>query len=443
MEKDMTIGNPREVIIKFTIPIFIGNVFQQFYNMVDAMIVGKFVGTKALAAVGSTGTFMFLIFGLVSGMSVGFTVLCAQYFGAGDMKNMRKSVASAGILATGITAVLTVVTMAGMRPLLQYMNTPADIFEDAYDYIIIICAGIFAQVLYNLLSSVLRALGNSKTPLCFLILAAFLNIVLDLLLIIGFHMGTAGAAYATIIAQGIAGFGCLFYIIKRVPLLKLEKNDWKLEKNMVKKQMGIGVPMALQYSITAIGTTMVQASLNILGSVVVAAFTTAIKIEQIVTQAYVAIGVTMSTYCAQNRGAGKIKRIRQGMSSATKMSIVYGIVMGFAMAFWGKYLTGLFISEEIGAVIGYVDIYLKCTGAFLIPLVYVSVYRNGIQGMGFGLLPMMAGIAELIGRGIMAFIGAQYKSYIIICLASPVAWILAGGLLLIVYFKVMNEFERK
>ena len=225
VQHDMTVGKPMKVIINFTLPIFIGNVFQQFYNMADAVIVGKFVGTKALAAVGSTGTIMFLIWGFVAGMTAGFTVLTAQKFGAGDMDGMRKTVAGAGILSLGIGLFLTIVFMAFMKPLLILMNTPEDIFADAYAYIMIVSGGILAQMLYNLLSSILRALGNSKLPLLFLVISALLNIVLDLVFIVGFGMGAKGAAVATVIAQGVSGILCLFYIIAKIPILHLKRED--------------------------------------------------------------------------------------------------------------------------------------------------------------------------------------------------------------------------
>ena len=333
MEKDMTVGNPTKMILDFTVPLFIGNVFQQLYNMADTIIVGKFVGANALAAVGSTGTIMFLIIGFLQGMTAGFTVPTAQKFGAGDMKSVRKTVGSAAILSFIVSAIMTVISMCGMKWLLHFMNTPDNIFDDAYRYIMVICAGIFAQVLYNLLASILRALGNSKTPLYFLILAAVLNIVLDLVFIIVFHMGAAGAAYATVISQGISGVLCLVYIIRRVPLLKLTKDDWKLDATLVKIQFGIGFPMAFQYSITAVGAMMMQSALNILGSVAIAGFTAASKIEQLVTQVYVALGTTMATYCAQNMGAGKILRIRQGFRSATWMGFAYAVVAGIFVMF--------------------------------------------------------------------------------------------------------------
>lgn len=438
VQQDMTSGKPMKIIINFTLPIFIGNVFQQFYNMADAVIVGKFVGTGALAAVGSTGTIMFLIYGFVVGMTAGFTVLTAQKFGAGDMYAMRRTVAGASILSLIIGAVLTAAFMILMKPWLTVMNTPEDIFADAYAYIMIISGGILAQMLYNLLASILRALGNSKVPLYFLILSALLNIVLDLVLIIVFHMGAAGAAVATVISQGVSGLLCLVYIIKKVPMLRMSREDWHPSGMLLKTQIRIGIPMALQYSITAIGTMMVQSSLNILGSTLVAAYTAAGKIEQVVTQAYVAMGTTMATYGAQNMGAGNVPRIRQGFKACTVIGIAYAVVSAALVMTVGKYMTYLFVSEDVGVIMDSVNIYLWCVGIFFIPLAVVNIYRNGIQGLGYGLLPMMAGVAELVGRGVVAVIAAGRKSYLGVCLASPAAWVLASALLIAMYYYIVK-----
>lgn len=438
VQSDMTTGNPMNIIFNFTLPIFIGNVFQQFYNMADAVIVGKFVGNKALAAVGSTGTIMFLIYGFVVGMTAGFTVLTAQKFGAGDMPAMRRTVAGASFLSLLVGLVLTAAFMAFMKPWLTLMHTPEDIFADAYAYIMIISAGILAQMLYNLLASILRALGNSRVPLYFLILSALLNIVLDLVFIIVFHMGAAGAAAATVISQGVSGALCLVYIVKKVPLLHMTREDWKLSGALLGTQIRIGIPMALQYSITAVGTMMVQASLNILGSTLVAAYTTAGKIEQIVTQAYVAMGTTMATYGAQNMGAGNISRIRQGFKASTVIGVVYAVVSAALVMTVGKYMTYLFVSEDVALIMDSVNTYLVCAGIFFIPLAIVNIYRNGIQGLGYGLLPMMAGVAELAGRGVVAVIAARQKSYLGVCLASPAAWVLAALLLIGMYYYVVK-----
>ena len=251
-------------------------------------------------------------------------------------------------------------------------------------------------------------------------------------------MGATGAAYATVIAQGISGILCLFYIAKMVPALHLHKEDWEMDGNLAGWQLKIGLPMAFQYSITAIGTIVVQSCLNILGSTAAAGFAAASKIEQVFTQAYVALGTTMATYCAQNMGAGKYTRIRKGFKSATLLGFGYAIVTGAIIFFGGKYMTVFFVSENVHQIMRYVDIYLRCVSVSFIPLAVVNLYRNGIQGMGYGLLPMTAGIAELVGRSGAALIASHFGSYMGICLASPAAWVLAGTLLIVMYFKIMK-----
>jgi putative MATE family efflux protein len=443
MQTDMTVGKPMSKIVNFTIPVFMGNVFQQFYNMMDAVIVGKFVGTKGLAAVGSTGTITFLILGFLMGITAGFTVITAQKFGSGRMGEMRQTVGNAAILSALVSIVMTAGSMLGMRGLLTLMNTPEDIFDDAYLYVMIICGGILAQVLYNILASILRALGNSKTPLYFLIFSALLNIVLDLVFIIVFHLGVAGAALATVASQGISGILCLVYIVKKVPELHLKRDDWKLRGNIARQQISVGLPMGLQYSITAIGSMMVQTSLNILGSYYVAAFTAGSKIENIFAQAYVALGTTMATYNAQNVGAGKLDRVKEGFRCANIFGFIYAAITGIFLFYCGKNLSYLFISDSAEVVIPMVDTYLRCVSVFMIPLHLVNVLRNGIQGMGYGLLPMMAGVAELVGRAVTAIAATMKKSYFGACMASPVAWIFAAALLVVMYFYVMKDMQKK
>ena len=443
MKTDMTQGKPMKVLLGFTIPVFIGNVFQQFYSMVDAVVVGKFVGTKALAAVGATGTIIFLIIGFLLGITTGFTVLTAQKYGAGKMDEMRQTVGNAMILTAGISALMTLISMTGMHALLKFMNTPEDLFQDAYAYVMIICGGIFAQALYNILASFLRALGNSKVPLYFLILSALLNIVLDLVFIIVFKMGAPGAAWATVISQGTSGLLCLVYIWKCVPELRMRRDDWHFRRNIAGKQIGVGIPMGLQYSITAIGSMMVQSALNMLGSYAVAAFTAGSKIEQIFSQAFVAQGTASATYNAQNIGAGKLDRVRKGFRASHLIGCVYCAIVGTFLFYFGKNFAYLFISDNIAEVLPMVDTYLKCVALFFIPLYFVNVLRNGIQGMGYGLLPMMSGVAELAGRGITAMIAAQKNSYVGTCMASPMAWIFATTLLWIMYFYVMKDMAKK
>ena len=439
MEKNMATGSPGKNILYFALPVFAGNLFQQIYNVVDTVIVGKFVSTEALAAVGSTGTINFMILGFMTGLMAGITVLTSQRFGAEDMRGMRRSVASAGMIAIAATIILTAISLLGMHRLLVLMNTPDDIFDDAYQYIMIICAGILVQVLYNLFACILRALGNSKVPLYFLLFSASMNIILDLVSIIVLKMGVAGAAYATVISQGVSAVLCFIYMVKKVPILHLTREDFHVEGRLIKNQLAVGLPMAFQYSITAIGTTMVQMALNTLGSTYVAAFTAASKCEQMAGQAYIALGSAMATFAAQNVGAGRYDRVRKGFARATMFGIIFSVVIGLVMYFFGYIVTGLFVTGDATQIEGMVDTYMKYTALFLIPLTVVNVYRNGIQGMGYGLLPMTAGIAELVGRGSVALIAIHYHSYAGVCLASPMAWILASALLLTMYFAIMKK----
>ena len=439
MEKNMATGSPGKNILYFALPVFAGNLFQQIYNVVDTVIVGKFVSTEALAAVGSTGTINFMILGFMTGLMAGITVLTSQRFGAEDMRGMRRSVASAGMIAIVATIILTAISLLGMHHLLVLMNTPDDIFDDAYQYIMIICAGILVQALYNLFACILRALGNSKVPLYFLLFSASMNIILDLVSIIVLKMGVAGAAYATVISQGVSAVLCFIYMVKKVPILHLTREDFHVEGRLIKNQLAVGLPMAFQYSITAIGTTMVQMALNTLGSTYVAAFTAASKCEQMAGQAYIALGSAMATFAAQNVGAGRYDRVRKGFARATMFGFIFSVVIGLVMYFFGYIVTGLFVTGDATQIEGMVDTYMKYTALFLIPLTVVNVYRNGIQGMGYGLLPMTAGIAELVGRGSVALIAIHYHSYAGVCLASPMAWILASALLLTMYFAIMKK----
>lgn len=435
----MATGSPGKNILYFALPVFAGNLFQQIYNVVDTVIVGKFVSTEALAAVGSTGTINFMILGFMTGLMAGITVLTSQRFGAEDMRGMRRSVASAGMIAIAATIILTAISLLGMHHLLVLMNTPDDIFDDAYQYIMIICAGILVQALYNLFACILRALGNSKVPLYFLLFSASMNIILDLVSIIVLKMGVAGAAYATVISQGVSAVLCFIYMVKKVPILHLTREDFHVEGRLIKNQLAVGLPMAFQYSITAIGTTMVQMALNTLGSTYVAAFTAASKCEQMAGQAYIALGSAMATFAAQNVGAGRYDRVRKGFARATMFGVIFSVVIGLVMYFFGYIVTGLFVTGDATQIEGMVDTYMKYTALFLIPLTVVNVYRNGIQGMGYGLLPMTAGIAELVGRGSVALIAIHYHSYAGVCLASPMAWILASALLLTMYFAIMKK----
>lgn len=443
MELDMTKGSPARLITKFIIPIILGNIFQQLYNVVDTIIVGQFVGVQALAAVGATGTISFLILGFMMGLTTGFTILTSQRFGAQDTEGVKKSVGNAWLLAGGVTIVMTLVSVLGMDWLLHVMQTPADIFEMAKTYILIICWGMVFSVLYNLLSSMLRAVGNSRTPLYFLILAAGLNIVLDLVLIIVFDMGVAGAAVATVASQGVSGVLCLLYIARKVPVLKIGRQHLALEPWCVRNQLSIGIPMALQFSVTAVGTIMVQVALNMLGSVIVAAYTVACKVEQVVTQVFGAMGMTMATYAAQNRGVGDLERIRKGEKIALGMTAVYSVVIFALLQAVLPWIVKLFVAGNVGEILAYVRIYITICGVFFLPLGMIFIYRNVMQSCGYSFWPLMGGVVELVCRAVVAVIAANFLSYEGVCAANASAWCVTGIFLWLCYRSTMKKMIRK
>lgn len=443
MELDMTKGSPLKLIIKFIIPLIIGNIFQQFYSMADTIIVGQTLGVDALAAVGATGSITFLILGFTQGLTTGFTVLTAQRYGAGDKEGMKKSIGSAAVLAVIVTVVMTVFSIGIMDSLLHIMNTPENIFAMTKEYIYIICAGIGFSVLYNMQSSILRAIGNSVVPLVLLVISSVINIVLDYVLIVYGHMGVAGAAYATIISQAVSGILCFIYIVKKVPLLHINKYHLKLEADRVKKQMAVGIPMALQFSITAVGTILVQTALNLLGSTVVASYSVSCKVEQLVTQPFMAMGSTMATYCAQNRGINDLDRIHKGVKFANILSAVYAVIIYGVIYQLLPYVIRLFVSEDVEVVLGYAETYIVICGAFFIPLGMIFIFRNALQACGFGFLPMMGGVVELISRGVVAFIAAYMASYAGVCVANVAAWLSAGVFLWICYMFLMKKMRQE
>lgn len=438
----MTKGSPLRLISKFIIPLIIGNIFQQLYSMVDTIIVGRFVGVDALAAVGATGSICFLILGFTQGLTTGFTVLTAQRFGASDLDGMRKSIANAAILSVFVTIIMTAISIGCMDGLLTMMNTPANIYDMTKEYIIIICAGICCSVLYNILASILRAIGNSVVPLVLLVISSIINVVLDYVLIVYVHMGVGGAAVATIVSQGISGVLCLIYIMKRVPILHVAKHHWMPDSHCIKNQLRIGIPMALQFSITAIGTILVQAALNLLGSTVVASYSVSCKVEQLVTQPFLAMGATMATYSAQNRGINDLKRIKAGVRVANIMSAIYAVAIYFVVCAILPYAIRLFVTEDIEMVYGYAKTYIELCGLFFVPLGMIFIFRNTMQGCGYAFLPMMGGVVELIVRSVVAFIAARMLSYLGVCIANAGAWLGAGIFLWICYYFVMRKMVR-
>ena len=440
---DMTKGNPTKLILSFMIPIFIGNLFQQFYSMVDTAIVGQFVGVQALAAVGSTGGVLFLVQGFVNGLTHGFSVIVSQRYGANDQEGIKKATATAIYLSAIATVLLTVICTLGAKPILQLMNTPVDIIDDATLYVTIFFGGLVTIIVYNLLASLLRAFGDSKTPLYFLILASITNIILDLVLIINFKMGVAGAALATVASQGLSGFLCYVYILKKFDILKLKKEHFKYDKFLVKELMYISLPMALQYSITAVGVMILQVAVNGFGSTTVAAYTAASKVEQLVIQPGIALGMTMATYSAQNLGAHQIERIRLGVRKCTWITLIVNALSGVLVVLLGSYIVQLFIPAENIEALPLSQQYLNTVAIFFPILGLLFLYRFTLQGVGNTVVPMFAGVMELIMRTLVAFTLPGLLGYQGVCLASPFAWIGATVWLLWSYFRTMPRLEEK
>jgi putative MATE family efflux protein len=422
MTKNLTVGNPALLIVSFTLPLLIGNLFQQFYNMADTFIVGRTIGVSALAAVGCTGSINFLVLGFVLGFTSGTSIITAQRFGAGDTQGVRRSFATGVWLGIIMTLILTAGSVVFTRPLLILLRTPQEIFRDAYAYIIVIFWGTAAMVLFNLLSNIIRAVGDSRTPLVFLVIACIINIILDYVFILVFHTGVEGAAYATVIAQLVSGLCCIYFVRKKLPIFRLSREDWKVSMGDIRAQLRVALPMGFQMSIIAIGVVILQFALNKLGTVAVAAFTAAQKIDTVATFPLSSFGVAMATYTAQNYGARKIDRIRKGLIQCTAISGTFSILVGILFVFTGRHLASVFIGADAEAV-SLAHVYLRVNGSCYIILALLFIFRQTLQGLGDSLVPTIAGIMELVMRTFAAIILPGFLGFTGVCIASPLAWL--------------------
>lgn len=436
-------GSPMKNIIRFCLPLMVGNLFQQFYNMADIIIVGRFVGKTALSAVGSVGSLNFLVIGSVIGLCTGFSVPIAQRFGAQDEKGLKKYVANIIYLSLALGVLLTVGAVLLTHPLLKLLNTPADIYKDAYDYIVIIFAGIGATMFYNLLAAMVRSLGDSKTPLYFLLFSSVLNIGMDILLIAVFDMGVRGASVATVFSQFVSGVLCFIYVKRSFPILHITKETRKPDFKYMRKLLGNGLPMAMQFSITAIGSVMLQSCVNGLGADAIAAVTIGGKTQLMITLPSETIGATMATYCGQNLGAGKYDRIKKGVGRGVILAACYTAI-GFCVAnFLGPYISLLFIDGSETAVIGLAQQYINMGSYFYFILSVLFLFRNSLQGLGYSAVAMFAGIFELVARAIMGFGFVNSIGYAAACIANPVAWVAADVFLIPAYFVVMKKVKKE
>lgn len=441
--KDLTQGSPTKLILAFFVPLMFGMLFQQFYSMMDTIIVGKFLGVQALAAVGSTGSVNFMVIGFCMGICNGFAIPVAQRFGAKDYHYLRKYVANGIFLAAGLAAVMTITVCLLCKNILRWMHTPSDILQGAYNYIFVIFLGIPVIYLYNFLSGIIRSLGDSKSPLMFLIISSLLNIALDLVMILVFEMGVAGAAWATVISQGISGILCLIYIRKRYEVLRIAGDEWRVDAECMKKLCNMGIPMGLQYSITAIGSVILQTAVNTLGSMAVASVTAANKVGMFFCCPFDAMGSTMSTYAGQNLGAGKLKRVTKGLMSCCQIGLAYAVCAFLILFFFGSKIALLFLDADEAAILDNVQLFLTICSAFYFPLALVNIIRFTIQGLGYSKLAILAGVCEMIARALVGAFLVPAVGYIGACFASPVAWIFADLFLIPAYICVMKTLQRK
>ncbi|MFR1831851.1 MAG: MATE family efflux transporter [Lachnospiraceae bacterium] len=441
--KDMTEGAPLKLIIGFAVPMFLGLLFQQFYSMVDTIIVGKYLGVNALAAVGSTGSINFMINGFCIGVCSGFAIPVAQKFGARDYSGLRRFVANAAWLSIGVSVVLTAAVSVLCMDILVWMKTPEDIIQEAYSYIFIIFLGIPTTFLYNMTSGIIRSLGDSKTPVYFLLMASVLNIFLDLFMIIVMKMGPAGAAYATVISQGVSGVLCFFFMRAKYQVLKMSRDEMRINKHLMAVLCGMGFPMGFQYSITAIGNVILQTAVNSLGSLAVAAVTAGSRVSMFFCTPFDALGGTMATWAGQNVGAGKIDRIKEGVRYANLIGFVYSVLAFVILFFFGKQISLLFVDAGETEILNQAWMYLVANSLFYIPLVLVNVMRFAIQGMGYSTFAIIAGVCEMVGRSLVGFVLVPIFGYVAACIGSPVAWIFADFFLVPAFYHCVKRMKKR
>ena len=444
LTRDLTEGRPLKLIVSFALPLLFGVLFQQLYSFVDTAIVGRFLGAERLAAVGATGSVNFLVIGLCLGLCSGFSIPIAQAFGAKDEREVHRCTWHAIVLSGVLSILFAVLSTVLCKPMLRLMNTPEEIIDSSASYIGIIFAAIPCCVLYNMASGILRALGDSRTPVVFLILASLLNIVLDLFLIIACGMDVAGAAVATAVSQLVAGIGCVIVMRRRFPILHLSREERHLDPVLARRMLGTGLPMGLQFSITAIGSVLIKWSVNGLGVNAVAAVSGAVKLSAFFACFYDALASTMATYAGQNMGARKLDRINQGVRCTAILGVVYSALAFGVVALFAGPMLGLFIDANAAPEVTAMGIrYLTINAAFYIPLLFVNILRLSIQGMGFTRVAMLAGMSEMVARAAVALFLVPAVGFTGACFASPAAWVLADLFLFPCYFQIMRVLRQR
>jgi putative MATE family efflux protein len=441
--KKMTEGPPLRLILGFAVPLFLSFLLQQLYGIVDMIVVGRFIGVKALAGVGASGSINFLIIGLCIGICSGFAIPVAQKFGAGDYVMMRRFIANGVWLAVIFAIIITAVTVAFCDNILLMMNTPADIYEYSNTYIFIIFCGIPTFFLYNLLASVMRALGDSRTPLKILAVSSVISLILNIIFVVGFGSGVAGVAVATVISQFLSGWMCLFFLLRKFPILHIKKEEWQWQTPLALSLCAAGIPMGAQYSIVAIGSVILQSSVNTLGSGAVAAVTAAVRINVFFHCPVDALGSSMATYGGQNVGAGRLERLDKGLKASVKLGIFYSLAAAAIIWIFGRQLLTLFVAASEIQILKDAYLFMRIGTIFYINLSLVTIYRFLIQGMGFGYVAIFAGICEMFARAISGIILVPVFGFIGAAIAGPFAWILAGLFLIPAYKHCKKKLKRQ
>ena len=440
---DMTVGNPTPDILRFALPLILGYILQQMYLIIDAAIVGRWIGVGALAAVGASSSIMFLVMGFCNGSCAGFAIPIAQSFGAKDYSAMRSYVSNAIRIAFVIAIVRTLLTLIFCERILKIVNTPADIFSDAYIFLMLSFAAIPFTITYNLLSGFIRALGNSKQPFFFLIISSFVNIGLDILLILILGLGVEGAGIATLLSQAFSGFLCMRYIRKHLQILIPKGEERAYDDKKVGRLLNNGIPMGLQFSITGIGIIMLQSANNALGTVYVAAFTASMRIKYLFTCVFENIGVAMATYCGQNIGAQKVERIALGIKSALKIMGVYFLFTFLLIYPLADYMMMLFVDPSETEIIRNAALFMRIANYFYPALGILTILRYSIQGLGYSNLSMLSGVMEMIARCGVSLWLVPSLYFIGVCYGDPVAWSAADLFLIPAIYMLYRHLKKK
>lgn len=442
MVKNMTEGNSLKLIVSYALPLLAGNLFQQLYNIVDAAIVGRYLGSRALAAVGASSSVQFLTLGFCMGICCGFGIPIAQKFGADDYRKMREYIFHSAVLTAIFAVILTLVCGVLCGGILDILSTPQNIYNNAYSYLFIMFMGIPFSLLYNLLAAILRAVGDSRTPFIFLTVSTVLNIALDLLCIVILGWGCAGAAIATVTAQGVSGILCLIVIMKKFEILHLHRDECHINGRDTGTMLVMGVPMGLQFSITAIGSMVMQSANNGLGDIYVSGFTAAARIKQLAMCPFDAIATAVSNFCSQNLGALKIDRIKKGLKQGLVIAVSYGIIIGIVLIFAGGLLSQIFIDGSETEVIAAAAKLLFCAGFFYWLLGFLNVCRLTIQGIGYSMLAIVSGVLEMIARVAVSMIFVPKYGYTAVCFTDQSAWFVAAAYCVPMSFYLINKVAK-